>query len=211
VTDALSLHLAATQRLDWLCPPEGLARRLGLLKPVVRSTLSGDPHAQFIAKWDAGRSFCRAEQMQQALKLIRVWAQCGRPVCWALLQEVQQIVLEQEAGFRRGPARAKGGREWYGSWPGLEDEFSRKIATDDADGAHPVAQAVRLYLDISFFHPFPDGNARAARLWFDYLISRGGYVMSFVEPLFLVERFAGDLASYVDFLRLAVVSCERAN
>jgi hypothetical protein len=69
---------------------------------------------------------------------------------------------------------------------------------------------VRLYLHLCFFHPFANGNARAARLWFDYLLRRGGYEIAFVEPLFVVERFAGDFVGYIDFLRLAVLSCERA-
>jgi hypothetical protein len=209
--DALSLHLAATAQVNWACPPDGLARRLGLLMPG-GAAVCPDPHNQFINRWDAGRAADRAERMRQALDLLRECALRGRPVCWTWMQEVQRVVLGHgETGFRRGPAWAKGGREWYGSWAGLEGEFARKIAADDADDVHPVAKAVRLFLDLCFFHPFPDGNARAARLWLAYLLRRGGCAMAFVEPLFVVERFAGDIAAYVDFLRLAVLSCERGH
>jgi len=209
MTDTLSLHLAALTQLDWCCPPDGLAGRLSSLRPFSSSANRPDTHGRFIAKWDAGRDFHRAARMQQALKILCEWATCSQPVCWAALEEIQQVVLGQErASFRCRPAWAKGGQECYGYWPGLKNEFARKIATDDADGAHPVAKAVRLYLDLCFFHPFADGNARAARLWFAYLLRREGHEMAFVEPLFVVERFAGDLAAYVDFLRLAVLSCE---
>ncbi len=199
MTDALALHRAALGRLDWCSPPDGLARRLGSLRPVAPLAACPDPHARLIATWDAGRSPLRAVRMGQALNLLREWAASGRPVCW-----------QEQVGFRGGPAWAKGGLERYGYWPGLKDEFARKVADDDADGAHPVAKAVRLYLDLCFYHPFPNGNARAARLWFDYQLRRGGHVPAFVEPLFVVERFAGDVPAYVDFLRLALLSCEQA-
>jgi hypothetical protein len=210
MTDALSLHLAASRQLDWCCPSDGLARRLDALRPASGSVVDSDTHRHFITKWDAGRDPHRADRMQQALYILCEWASCRRPVCWSALEELQQVVLGQDgASFRESPAWAKGGHECYGYWPGLKDEFARKIAADDIDAAHPVARAVRLYLDICFFHPFADGNARAARLWFAYLLLREGYVLAFVEPLFVVERFAGDVAAYLDFLRLAVLSCER--
>jgi hypothetical protein len=208
MTDALELHLAATRRIDWRQLPSDLARRLAALQPAPAACARADAHEEFIAKQD-GRDSGRAARMLAALAVLQEWARQRRSVCWAGLQDVQRIVLGKESGFRTGIAWAKGGQERYGLWPDLESEFADKIASDDTDGAHPVAAAVRLYLDVCFFHPFRDGNARAARLWFGYVLRRGGYRLGFAEPLFLVERWAGDPADYLDFLRLAVLSCER--
>ena len=44
---------------------------------------------------------------------------------------------------------------------------------DDGSG-HAVAKAARLYLDILYVHPFDDGNARAARLWLEFVLRRDG-------------------------------------
>jgi hypothetical protein len=45
---------------------------------------------------------------------------------------------------------------------------------------------------VCFFHPFDDGNARAARLALDHVITRAGLALHAVEPLFVVARAAGD-------------------
>ena len=52
--------------------------------------------------------------------------------------------------------------------------------------------AARVYLDVCYFHPFVDGNARAARLALDHVITRAGLAQHAVEPLFVVARAADD-------------------
>jgi hypothetical protein len=49
-----------------------------------------------------------------------------------------------------------------------------------------------VYLDVCCFHPFEDGNARAARLALDHVVTRAGLGLHAVEPLFVVARSAGD-------------------
>ena len=43
------------------------------------------------------------------------------------------------------------------------------------DGVHPVAQAIRGYLDIIHIHPFADGNARTACIWLVWSLVTNGY------------------------------------
>jgi hypothetical protein len=78
------------------------------------------------------------------------------------------------------------------------------------DGAHPVAKAVRAYLDLCFFHPFEDGNARAARLAFEWHLSLGPFSVADLDPIFRLPRVAGDRIAYLDLILLAVVLCETA-
>lgn len=65
---------------------------------------------------------------------------------------------------------------------------------------------MRLSLDLAFFSPFPDGNARAARLGFEFCLRRGGLPMP-----------PGDAERYVRFVRLVARSlsgsarCEEAS
>ena len=51
-------------------------------------------------------------------------------------------------------------------------------ARDDADLVHPVARAILLHLMIGYEHPFVDGNGRAARALFYWMMARSGYRMT---------------------------------
>ena len=59
-------------------------------------------------------------------------------------------------------------------------------------GGTVAVRAARVYLDVCYFHPFVDGNARAARLALDHVITRAGLALHAVEPLFVVARAADD-------------------
>ncbi len=49
-----------------------------------------------------------------------------------------------------------------------------------------------MYLDICYFHPFEDGNARAARLALDHVLTSSGLALHAAGPVFLVARRALD-------------------
>ena len=49
----------------------------------------------------------------------------------------------------------------------------------------PQLRAARVYLDLCFFHPFDDGNARAARLALDHVLTGAGLALHVAEPLFI--------------------------
>ncbi|SNY52474.1 Fic family protein [Paractinoplanes atraurantiacus] len=63
------------------------------------------------------------------------------------------------AAFRQGPAFAKNGRERYG----LHADTEQRYASCLSQAATPtIPAAARAYLDVAFFHPYDDGNARLA-------------------------------------------------
>jgi len=73
---------------------------------------------------------------------------------------------------------------------------------------HPLVRAVALYLDLCFYHPFADGNARAARLVFDFVLWQARIGIAELRPVFALPRVAGDAAGYLDFLRLVIALSE---
>jgi fido (protein-threonine AMPylation protein) len=80
--------------------------------------------------------------------------------------------LSTDVDFRTGDAFAKKGKEMYCYWKDLKQMFVRKIEQDSKDSTHPVIKAMRMYLDIAYFHPFPDGNGRCGLLWLYFILRR---------------------------------------
>ncbi|MEU2747587.1 Fic family protein [Streptomyces collinus] len=81
------------------------------------------------------------------------------------------------------------------------------MAESARDTARPLpltARAARAYLDVCFFHPFDDGNARAAFLTLVYVLAREGITLDGVILLRRVAFHADEprdplvLASYID-------------
>lgn len=52
---------------------------------------------------------------------------------------------------------------------------------------HPILRAVRLFLDVIYFHPFCDGNGRASHLWLHYCLARERVPFP-QEPQFLLTQ-----------------------
>lgn len=81
------------------------------------------------------------------------------------------------------------GGERYAVRPHLLDEV--RAAVNEASGAEsPIVRAARVYLDVCFFHPFEDGNARAARLALDHVLTSAGLALRAAEPVFALARAA---------------------
>lgn len=55
-----------------------------------------------------------------------------------------------------------------------------------------AARAARAYLDVCFFHPFADGNARSALLALVFILATDAIVLDQVAPIAQVQRFADD-------------------
>lgn len=104
--------------------------------------------------------------------------------------------------FRATEAFAKQGRERYGLDSRSEQRFEDCLR--DANGARASLslRAARAYLDVLFFHPFADGNARAATLTLDFILAREGVVLDQVAPLYVISRRADDAAGAQAFVRL---------
>ncbi|GAB2962012.1 hypothetical protein GCM10027280_58660 [Micromonospora polyrhachis] len=134
-----------------------------------------------------------SQQLSAALAQVRRAAAEGGPLTFAQLAQWQRTVLGvPDVGFRAGPAWAKGGRERYHWHPDLSALFE-KCLTEAIDDDLPLpSRAARVYLDVAFFHPFDDGNARSAMLALYYVLAREDVVLDRAAPLLVTVRQAHD-------------------
>lgn len=147
----------------------------------------------------------RGERLRAALGRSRTDASHARPLTCALLAEWQGLVLGvPEVAFREGDAFAKGGRERYGLTPRTRPDFERCLRDSADPRLPPASRAARVYLDVAFFHPFPDGNARLAMLALGYVLEREGVRPAQVGPL-QTTRYADDAAGAADLAALVSV------
>lgn len=200
--------------VDALAVYRGFRPRLALPAARARARRQArDGHAAYIDDVDAARAKdsdeSRAVRMREALRTCRVLAESGALLDLALLRQLHTIAVPSGGALRGARAFAKRGRERYG----FDDAVA--AACDDALGdandvdVDVVARAARAYLDVCFFHPFVDGNARAARLAFDFVLAREGVVVDDVSALF---RFpiAATPEACAAYLRLAATVVDAA-
>ncbi|MFT3700474.1 MAG: Fic family protein [Kofleriaceae bacterium] len=155
-------------------------------RPVLR--LPDDEHLRFIEHQDRARDPLRADRMAAALLLARDAA--AQPLSFDLLSEWQRVVLGERAPvpFRTTTAYAKRGREEYGFASDVPEAFDAALAEANDPALHATVRAARVYLDVCFFHPFPDGNARAARLALDHTLTAGGLRLTNAAAVFQIVR-----------------------
>lgn len=208
--DALQLHLRAIDSIDWDDPAPGLSARMVALSSREREASAGcDGHVAYVNTHDARRDEVRARRFLEALGLARSLATSGERLTWSTLRKLQATALGRGAvGFRCGVAHAKRGLERYGWADGLERQFTDRLDLATSIAPHPVARAAMLYLDVCFFHPFDDGNGRAARLVLDYTLSQASVTLGQARLVFALPIPAGRRGAYVDFLSRLVKACE---
>ena len=145
------------------------------------------------------RDAARADRLGEALSQVDGVGD----LTFELMTSWQARVLGVPApGFRTGTAYAKGGRERYGLQADTRERFQSCLA-DVTDPSIPLpSRAARVYLDVAFVHPFPDGNGRAAMLCLAFVLRRDRVVLDLVAPVLRVVRRAGDLAGTLDLIRL---------
>ncbi|CAM5634124.1 Fic family protein [Streptomyces californicus] len=136
-----------------------------------------DGAAEDFRDYDAAIDPARAEGLLRALDLLRADAKRGARLDFALLSGWQRHVLDTPGPppFRDAPAFAKGGRERYGIEPDTRARLDACLAGSAPDAGRPLgltARAARAYLDVCFFHPFDDGNARSAFLALVFVLAR---------------------------------------
>ncbi|MFG2577390.1 cell filamentation protein Fic [Streptomyces sp. NPDC048481] len=187
--DHLERWLAVRGTVPWPTAPEG-----GGEEPVVPSC---DGAAEDIRAFDGALDPARARGLLTALELLRADAACGSRVDFALLQRWQQHVLgtPRPPSFRDLPAFAKGGRERYGIGPDTRARFDACLAESARSTERPLsltARAARACLDVCFFHPFDDGNARSAFLTLVFVLAREGVALDGVGLLRRVSFQADD-------------------
>lgn len=124
----------------------------------------------------------------------------------------QRTVLHRvSADFRTVPAFAKGGRERYGLAPDTRERFERCLSESAQPDLALPSRAARAYLDVLFFHPFDDGNARAAMLALAFVLAREAVPLDQVHPL-QATRWADDAEGAADMavlLRILITAAER--
>ncbi|MFI8194770.1 Fic family protein [Streptomyces sp. NPDC085946] len=151
----------------------------------------------------------RAEGLLAALELLRADAARGALFDFQLLQHWQQHVLgtPQPPVFRNLPAFAKGSRERYGIDPDIQTRLDTFLAESSHRTELPLpltARAARAYLDVCFFHPFNDGNARSAFLTLVFVLAREDVALDEVSLLCCVTFQADEpqdalaLTRYID-------------
>ncbi|MEV5321198.1 Fic family protein [Streptomyces sp. NPDC052687] len=196
--DSLAVWCRVRRQVRWAAP----AGAEDVTGPVT-------PRVDGFAAWCEGpvrrRDPERAARLRSAYALARADAARGTELTFPVLARWQRAVLGvAEAPFRTGVAYAKGGRERYGLTPHTESDFARCLR-DSADPTVPLAsRAARTYLDVAFFHPFDDGNARAALLALTFVLAREGVVLDEVGPL-QVTRHADDPEGAADLATLVAV------
>ncbi len=201
-TDALAAWWTIRQQIDW-------ASAVDDTPAPVRATVDG------LATWYdtavRSRNPARADRLLAAMIRSRADASHGRPLTFALLTGWQRLVLgSSEVSFRRGDAFAKGGRERYALTPHTRRDFDRCLR-DSADPDVPLAsRAARAYLDVAFFHPFPDGNARLALLTLAHVLELEGVRLDRVGPL-QTTRYADDSDGAADLAVLVAVLIRAAH
>ncbi|MFD0327165.1 Fic family protein [Streptacidiphilus monticola] len=172
-------------------------------------TPSRDGAAEDIRAFDAAVDRARAEGLLAALEQVRADAARGALLDFELLRGWQQHVLgtPRLPVFRSLPAFAKGGRERYGFGPDTRARLDACLAQSEPGAERPLAltaRAARAYLDVCFFHPFDDGNARSAFLALVFVLAREGAALDEVSLLRRVTFRADDpqdaliLTRYVD-------------
>ncbi|MEU3838772.1 Fic family protein [Streptomyces sp. NPDC028635] len=178
--DHLERWLAVRETVPWHEVPDS-----GGDEPVAPSR---DGAAEDIRVFDGALDPARARGMLAALELLRADAARGALLDFELLQRWQQHVLgaPQPPPFRDLPAFAKRGRERYGIGPDTRARLDACLAESARHIDRPVsltARAARAYLDVCFFHPFDDGNARSAFLTLVFVLAREGVALDGVSLL----------------------------
>jgi hypothetical protein len=154
---------------------------------------AGDVVAEDIRTFDGALDPDRASGLLAALELARADAARGAVLDFALLQSWQQHVLStsEPPPFRTEPAFAKGGRERYGIAPDTRARLDACLTETAPTSADPSlslsARAARAYLDVCFFHPFADGNARAAFVALVFVLARENVPLTYTG---LIRRFS---------------------
>lgn len=167
-----------------------------------------DGYAAFLSQVTA-RDPERARCLARAHARSRADARRAAPLSFARLASWQELVLGAPAPFRDAPAFAKGGAERYGLNPDTAARFEACLREADTREVPLSVRAARAYLDICFFHPFCDGNGRAASLLFDFILYREGVLLDQVTPLFVVAR-SPTLSDARELLRLLEITLDAA-
>lgn len=145
-----------------------------------------------VEHYDHARDPVRAAHLLTALDLLRADAAAEVELSFDLLGSWQRAVLGTSTAprFREVAALAKAGRERYGIDSDIAARFTACLAEAVGPGLSVAARGARVYLDVCFFHPFADGNARSAFLALTFVLARAGITLDQVGPIRRIARRA---------------------
>ncbi|WP_331760346.1 Fic family protein (plasmid) [Streptomyces sp. NBC_01471] len=191
--DALADWLRIRTEISW---PRWSGGRPAAGPPVL------DGVRDFLHATRGGRDPEGAVRVLTALDQSLADANQGRQLTLALMAGWQRTVLRRDpVGFRTMPAFAKGGRERYGLEPDTPGRFEECLSESAQSDLPLPSRAARTYLDVLFFHPFEDGNARAAMLALAFVLARDGVSLDQAHSL-QTTRWADDADGAADLALL---------
>ncbi|MET9887409.1 Fic family protein [Streptomyces sp. NPDC006430] len=192
--DALADWLRIRTRISW--------PRWSGEPPVAAEPPSSDGFRNFFTTTRGGHDAEGTMRVLTALDRALSDAQQGAELTFPLMANWQRTVLHRKVvAFRTMPAFAKGGRERYGLAPDTPARFEHCLAGSTSRDVLLPSRAARTYLDVLFFHPFEDGNARAAMLALAFVLAREGALLVDVHPL-QATRWADDADGAADLAEL---------
>ncbi|MFA7768277.1 Fic family protein [Streptomyces sp. NRRL S-448] len=179
--DHLERWLAVRERVPW--PEHEGSADNGPVAP------ARDGAVEEFRFFDAAVDAARAAGLLAALELVRADAARGAALDLELIRGWQQHVLgtPEPPSLRTHPAFAKGGAERYGIGPDTRARLDACLAQATDGRLSLAARAARAHLDVCFFHPFDDGNARAALLTLLFVLAREGVTL---DSVLLIRRFS---------------------
>ncbi|EKU99872.1 hypothetical protein Lepto7375DRAFT_1957 [Leptolyngbya sp. PCC 7375] len=184
--------------MEWKTPP-----------PSIVNLLRGTTETQ---KMSVGLTQIATTCGEYSLQEIEQLAGSGNKLTFDRMCEVQKyVVSNDQAKFRQCAAYTSIRHERYAYFSSLENIFRTKVSVDDGDDCHPLIKAVRLYLDIIFFHPFGDGNARAAMLWFAFYALRYRFNVPDFRKLHGFGFVPGNKACYWMFSAVVIQEVARCD
>ncbi len=101
-----------------------------------------------------------------------------------------------------------------GQIPGLMGEFISK-GKDLENKNHPVDYSALVHKEISFIHPFIDGNGRVARLSMNLILLQKGYCIAIIPPILrrdyiqALEKARTDDKDFREFIAGAVREAQK--
>lgn len=168
----------------------------------VSGVLTRDAFRSYFTSTRGERDSEGTARLLTALDLVFADAEQGGPLTFDRMAQWQRVVLGRDlVGFRTMPAFAKGGRERYGLAPNTQALFEHCLSESLQPALPLPSRAARTYLDVLFFHPFEDGNGRAAMLALAFVLARERVLLDQVHPL-QTTRWADDPEGAADLARL---------
>jgi prophage maintenance system killer protein len=194
LADALAPHAAKDAQ-----SADALAQWLEIRSRAFRSPIRAprrepvlhDGHLAYVVSRDRARDPARADRMLAAIDAVRASADAAEALTLERLAAWTSLALGEAACLRTSDAFAKAGRERYGR-PSRQTTAIERALADARTRETPTVRAARVYLDVCFFHPFDDGNARAARLALDHVLTSAGLALHVADPVFALARAADD-------------------